>query len=365
MSSRYSKVAIGGTFNVLHIGHHSLIDRAFQIGNEVVIGITSDEMASRWRPGLEVRPYAERLRDVEEYLKSRGWHSRAIITKLTDRFGSATQEEDIEAIVVSPETLITAEDINTERGNKGMRKLDIYVIPFVIAEDGERVQARKILMGRLNPYGKLDRKLVVYVGTTNRSKLSGITQTLTRFFIETKRAEKGAYIIYGPVDAGMPNLPQEGEILIGAVRRANRAFSSEFQENPSVLDLSPNGTVSSVELKELPRADFGIGIEAGIVRKDGKLFGIQYAAVRDNDGIVNTGHSSGFALTKGLIRALKSNGYDLKDAMWELYHVKGIGDTLGAVGILSDGLITREDISFQSVSTAFIYWSRNFRMTEI
>ncbi len=38
--------AAAGTFNILHEGHKALLDRAFEIGDEAFIGITSDAMAS-------------------------------------------------------------------------------------------------------------------------------------------------------------------------------------------------------------------------------------------------------------------------------------------------------------------------------
>ena len=46
------KVGIGGTFNVLHKGHRALLDKALEIGDEVVVGLTSDRFASSGRERL-------------------------------------------------------------------------------------------------------------------------------------------------------------------------------------------------------------------------------------------------------------------------------------------------------------------------
>ena len=38
--------AVAGTFDVLHEGHKALIRRAFEVGDKVFIGMTSDRMAA-------------------------------------------------------------------------------------------------------------------------------------------------------------------------------------------------------------------------------------------------------------------------------------------------------------------------------
>ena len=63
-----TSVAIGGTFHVLHVGHRALLKKAFQLGDLIYIGLTTDEMANEFRD-LKVSPYEERkktLKSVEE-----------------------------------------------------------------------------------------------------------------------------------------------------------------------------------------------------------------------------------------------------------------------------------------------------------
>src|SRR5437764_9754180 len=54
-----TRVAMGGTFDVLHRGHRALLDAAFAAGDQgVSVGVTTDAFANAHRQRT-VRPYAE------------------------------------------------------------------------------------------------------------------------------------------------------------------------------------------------------------------------------------------------------------------------------------------------------------------
>ncbi len=42
-SKKYKKVAVGGTFDKFHDGHKKLLSTAFEIGDHIEIGVTSNE----------------------------------------------------------------------------------------------------------------------------------------------------------------------------------------------------------------------------------------------------------------------------------------------------------------------------------
>ena len=42
---QFALVALGGTFDIIHVGHMALLDKGFSISKKVIIGLTSDELS--------------------------------------------------------------------------------------------------------------------------------------------------------------------------------------------------------------------------------------------------------------------------------------------------------------------------------
>jgi len=68
---------------------------------------------------------------------------QASIQPLFNKFGP-TLKGDFDAIVVSPETKPTAEEINKKRKQLGKKPLRIVVIPFVLSEDNKPISSSRI-----------------------------------------------------------------------------------------------------------------------------------------------------------------------------------------------------------------------------
>ena len=146
------KVCIGGTFDIIHKGHELLISKAFEIASEngiVFIGITSDDLIKNKK---ETRSFNSRKKSVKEFLEKKETLDKAIIKKISDKFGP-TVDEDFDAIVVSPETVKTAKEINKFRKIKGKKPIKIVKIPFVLADDGKPISSTRIRKGEINTEG--------------------------------------------------------------------------------------------------------------------------------------------------------------------------------------------------------------------
>ena len=110
------RVAVGGTFQPLHDGHKMLLRKAYELSDNVDIGLTSDDMARsmRTRP---VKNFEEREKALREWIeKEIGVEPN--IFEINDPYGP-TLNEDYDYIVVSAETFPAAIKINEMRVENG------------------------------------------------------------------------------------------------------------------------------------------------------------------------------------------------------------------------------------------------------
>lgn len=160
----YRRVALGGTFDRLHVGHEALLGAAFASGREVVIGVTSDRYLARHpkSPGHDLRPFRSRARSLRAYLAQHYPRRRWEIVPIDDRFGGAV-EPGIDALVVSAETAAGGRAVNAERRRRGHPALPLVVVPLVLGQDLEPVSSTRIRSGAIDPSGKRRAPLSVRV----------------------------------------------------------------------------------------------------------------------------------------------------------------------------------------------------------
>ncbi|HUK28030.1 MAG TPA: pantetheine-phosphate adenylyltransferase [Candidatus Acidoferrales bacterium] len=153
--TKYRVVAMGGTFDVLHRGHRKLLKQAFEVGQNVMIGVTTDRFARSLHKPHKFDSYAKRKSDLERLLKRWGLFSRARIVPLDDRFGPTATSSNIQALVVSRRTIETAYAINAKRKTNGLKPLIIDPIDLILAEDRRPISSTRIRRGRIDREGRL------------------------------------------------------------------------------------------------------------------------------------------------------------------------------------------------------------------
>jgi pantetheine-phosphate adenylyltransferase len=153
-NSRFPKVATGGTFDQLHAGHRRLLERAFEVGEEVVIGLTSDEFAKKEGKSPK-HPYTTRKADLEAFLNARFPGRRYTVARLDDYFGPGIASKDVAALVASPETGKRVRLANKMRAERGFPPLQLEVVDWVVAEDGRPISSTRIKSGEIDVEGRL------------------------------------------------------------------------------------------------------------------------------------------------------------------------------------------------------------------
>jgi inosine/xanthosine triphosphatase len=308
-------VGVGGTFNVLHKGHRSLLDKAFEIGGEVRIGITSDAYV-RERKSVAT-PFAARSDAVSSYASTKGMP--CTLHEIDDPFSIAVDMGDLGTLVVSPESRTNAEEINRRRAEKGHAPLTLVKVPYVLAEDFCPISSSRVLSGKIDMDGHLLRPLRVCVGSTNPVKVEAARTVFEKLF-------KDVVIGSVEVDSGVGKQPFQGDVLRGARRRA---------------------------MKALEGYDLGVGIEAGVYQGDDGLYDVQQCAVIDGMGRVTHGHGLGFRYPPEIESKVRS-GMSVGEAIDEIFKTVRNGHKGGAIGILTNGLLKRKELTEQSVIAAMV-----------
>ncbi len=161
----------------------------------------------------------------------------------------------------------------------------------------------------------------VHVGSNNPIKAQAVKNVFERAFGPTE-------VRLISVESGVPVQPFNDDIVKGACERAQRALLG---------------------------ADFGVGIEAGLIWHKGvKLyFDVQFCAIVSQDGKITVGHGSGVVYPPKVIAEVLA-GRPVGDVMSELTGIEKLGHKIGAIGYLSKGLLTREQLTEQAVLMALI-----------
>jgi inosine/xanthosine triphosphatase len=169
---------------------------------------------------------------------------------------------------------------------------------------------------------------ILAVGTRNPVKISAVVHAVERLLHEKFE------VVQVEVNSGVPNQPVGLEqTILGAVNRAKHAIIS------------------------VPRAEFGIGIEAGLVKVPEALtgyFDIQFAAVADKTGKVTVGCGSGFEYPPKVLREVLDKRKEIGDVMESLTGIENIGERMGAIGFLTHGQLDRQSLTEQAVLMALI-----------
>ncbi|KAF9021186.1 Nucleotidylyl transferase [Hymenopellis radicata] len=142
----YPVVALGGTFDHLHAGHKILLSMALWItGQKIIVGVTDDALLKN-----------KSNKDVLEDITTRKYHVRRFmelfvpglaydVVSINDVYGPTGSDPNIQALVVSHETLSGAHAIASHREAHSLPALKPFVID-VISHDSSKLDPSDLQM---------------------------------------------------------------------------------------------------------------------------------------------------------------------------------------------------------------------------
>ena len=152
--SKFSLIAMGGTFDIIHHGHITLLSTAFDISEKVIIGLSSDEFVQK-KGKTPIHKYDERLKNLISVIFHKFPNTDFEINQLNNDFGPAVLEKDVQALIVSDETKNQGNILNKLRTERNISPVEIIVVPMTLAKDGKRISTTRIKNSEIDSDGNL------------------------------------------------------------------------------------------------------------------------------------------------------------------------------------------------------------------
>jgi len=135
--SGYATTALGGTFDHLHAAHKLLLHLSlFLTTHKLIVGVMTPSLLQSKSNAQLLQPLDERIRTTRDFLSRQGMNVELDVVEIHDPFGPTAWDDDIQALVVSKETVSGGEAVNKKRKEKGLGRLDVWVIDVIAAEPG-------------------------------------------------------------------------------------------------------------------------------------------------------------------------------------------------------------------------------------
>ena len=150
----------------------------------------------------------------------------------------------------------------------------------------------------------------IAIGSTNPVKIRAVKNVARRIF-------PNAEFVTREVPSGVPGQPcGDKQTRRGAVNRA-------------------------CTVRKTTRADWGVGLEAGIIENEFGVMTCAWCAIVDRRGRVGIGGSTNMLLPVEVAARVKA-GAELGDAMDAFARIKNVKHKMGAIGVLTRGLSNRQ-----------------------
>ncbi|KAJ1801718.1 hypothetical protein LPJ59_000009 [Coemansia sp. RSA 2399] len=137
----YPHVALGGTFDHLHVGHKILLTAgALAATKRIVCGISAEQLLERKQYKEQLESYRVRELNVLLFLRKIRKDIIFELSPLYDQYGPTATDASIEALVVSHETHPGSNSLNVRRAEHGMPPMQLLPIDLVVTPQADANQ---------------------------------------------------------------------------------------------------------------------------------------------------------------------------------------------------------------------------------
>ncbi|KAJ9475777.1 Elongator complex protein 2 [Pseudozyma hubeiensis] len=261
----YPVVALGGTFDHLHVGHKILLTMASLIADHrIIVGVTDDAMLTKKSNAAVLEPIDERIAAVNAFIGLIRLPFTSLdqqVVKLEDVAGPAATEANLQALVVTDETLSGADFIDGKRKENDLASLENWVIGVVGSEGQTELKGDAKALAESKIGSTAIRKWLVSQGArrvqaleaTKRHRLSRQLRLAASSEENSVDQNKGDDLSARPVGASVPPLGLsnravfEGSTIEEAPSASGQPVGSAKESLSAVLRQPPSEEQLSVE----------------------------------------------------------------------------------------------------------------------
>ncbi|MFI5265191.1 MAG: pantetheine-phosphate adenylyltransferase [Candidatus Levyibacteriota bacterium] len=274
---KYRLVVCGGTFDKFHQGHKDFLDFVINLGDRVILGLTSDLYIQQYKNGLGIEPFEMRKKVLENHLESLKKKDAVEIISIDDHFGPTLSNEYVfDSLAVTSSTEEMGAQINTEREKKGMQPLPLEVFTLTLAEDGKPITSTRIRNGLIDRDGKpyikkewLEHSLMLpqVLREELAKPLGEIIQDVPLALDSSKTITVGDMVTKTFRDK---NIQPKLSVIDNKIERSEHPFDLKGFDGNILEIKNPAGTVSSELTNEILRLSKKDGARKEIIVIDGE-----------------------------------------------------------------------------------------------